>query len=190
MKKVQSFSLHLIIVSLFLIGASACEKYKDKIAPDLNLTNKYCNIPYAVNYNWGFPGVVDNQTCIFASDSLIGNWQYIDSIYDNEGNLISSTNHVLNMIVDVNDTTYQSLILSGMCSSMQTELSVDKYGVAIVKPILDSIAGGQFLCGTQDTIYGSLTQYADSGMASYLLINFEIATPTGKWQHKGTAYKQ
>ena len=83
-----------VVVMLCLSSFLACTKWADTQKPsDPRLTQKYCNDPFAVNYNWGFPGLPDNSTCIFPSDLYVGTYLFHDSIYS-IANVLVDTNQI------------------------------------------------------------------------------------------------
>jgi len=76
-KSKNSFFIIIACLSSIL----GCTKWTDtQNASDPRLTQKYCNDPFAVNYNWGFPGIPDNSTCVFPSDVYVGTYVFHDSI--------------------------------------------------------------------------------------------------------------
>src|SRR6218665_3868599 len=79
-----------ISYTLIFLCISSCKKWVDEKGPDLGLTNKYCNIPDAVNYNWGFPGIADSLVCYYPADVFKGDFILHDSIFGTNDSFISA----------------------------------------------------------------------------------------------------
>jgi len=173
-----------IVVMLCLSSFLACTKWVDTQSPvDPRLTQKYCNDPFAVNYNWGFPGVPDNSTCIFPADLYVGTYLFHDSIYS-IANILVDTNQIMLRIFkkkidkvaiwgfyNVADSLFVSVLKNGNGS-------------------IDSLQNfpGQNLPTSLDTLSGSCYKYVLDTLR--LKINWKINTDTGIYFHKGTAIKQ
>ncbi len=171
------------LLFISLIAWCSCAKWKDKPAQNLGLTNKYCNNPNAINYNWGFPGVEDSTVCIFPADPFVGSYSYQDSLYLANGILDSSYVHLITF--NINKTNFKQFSLSGFCSSSNLFFSADRYYNANSDSIIG--AGQQLMCRSLDTLTGNLLyRTSDSSMT----INFTVVSDTGITYHKGTAYKQ
>lgn len=164
----------------------ACSKYKDPppAQPDDRLNRHYCNDSRAVNFNWGFPGIPDNEVCIYPVDSFLGNWVLTDTVYLPNGD-ISGTQTKNLTFISTEDTILTHISVTGWCGgSTPFYLTASKYKKAVVDTLLTG-SQGQYLCNNTDTLSGSLLYWSDT-----LRIDFTIVTPTGTTYHKGTALRQ
>jgi hypothetical protein len=174
---VKRISLNICILILI---CSACKRYQDPIPPSINLTGKYCNIPYAVNYNWGFPAILDNTTCIYPSDIFAGNYIFIDSLKDANGIYLPyDTSNIL--ITKITDTT---ILLNGICQSSAFSARAKR----ILTFDLDSnTENGALYCTNTDTINGkgAKLNYNDSTIQ----FEFRVHKSSGIEYHKGILSK-
>ncbi len=170
------------ILTGLLLLVWGCTKYKDPAPQNLNLTNKYCNLPNAINYNWGFPGTPDNTVCIFPTDEVTGSFTFYDSLLDATGILLPyDTFDVL--ITKINDT---SININGWCNNTKSITAKVKRNLRFS---LDSNTDlGSLLCANTDTISGSgiKNNIGDS------IINFsyKLHTSTNLQIHKGVFIKK
>ncbi len=172
------------------MGVYSCKKYTDpKALNDPRLTNPYCNDPEAVNYNWGFPGKVDNSICFYPTDVFQGVYEYHDSItFTSSGQYVYADTFI--MTINRHSSTKMAMI--GFCSSGDSLLLTA--GVGFVAS-LDTTIGrddstvinkGQGLCSVQDTVNGTITK--DMINDSILYISFTVYSDTGVvTNHIGTA---
>lgn len=161
---------------------SSCEKWKDPAAQNLGLTSKYCNVPAAINYNVGFPGIEDNSTCIYPSTPFAGNYGYRDSIYNNADEL--SIGDSINFTISVTDSFRFSI--QNFCSnSNPLKFIANRYYRAEADSIIG--AGTQLMCRTQDTLSGRV-EYRNTDSSLY--IEWTIVSDTAINTHKGRAYKK
>ena len=175
---VQQISFLCILCLLF-----SCKPYQDSDPfTDPRLVNKYCNIPSAINYNWNFPGVEDNSTCIFPAQLFSGNYFYRDSIYNSTGLPIGYDSFPL--VFTAIDTT--RLRIDGFCTGPAITAKANRY----YKLVLDSvIKNGQVLCGMPDTISGRGSKTDIYDTTSIKLI-YETSNDSTIHFHVGTATKQ
>lgn len=179
--------------NLFLITLStlvvACSKPKDKKGGDISdqLTSHYCNIPTAVNYNWGFPGIEDNSICIFATEYFEGNWMFIDSIVTSDSMTSAIDTVYLQFSAVPNDETRTLLDVKGWCNNNETfRIFTDKYFSAKTDTSFNSL-GYQILCNANDTIFGTIKKdIFDTTKLAIQLTNYSV---NGVSYHKGTASK-
>ena len=173
---------NLILFSLVLIFFTQCNKYKDPDPfTDPRLTNPYCNIPSAINYNWNFPGIPDNSTCIFPAQIYNGNYFYRDSFYNEMETLVGKDSFDIQF--DDIDTT--QLLITGFCNSLSLKAKANRF----FKFQLDSnTTKGQLFCRTIDTIAGN--GYANSINDTIIHLTYTILTDTGIVYHKGIATKK
>jgi hypothetical protein len=162
----------LILIASIAINATACKPYKDPAPKDLGLTNPYCNNPFAVNFNWGFPGKPDNTVCIFPAQVFAGNYKLYDSITSNNASTIFNDSALVSL-AQLNDST---LTLSNHCVG-------NNYVVRATKTLqfyVDSttLLGAPFCNG--DTIAGN---------ARKLNIDDSIITYTYDLNNNGTTIK-
>lgn len=170
---------YLLVILLF---ALSCKPYKDPDPiKDPRLTNPYCNDPAAINYNWEFPGVPDNTTCIFPSDVFEGNYIWYDSTQDENLNILAFDSTFVN--VAKVDTT--RLTLSGKCN-YNLSLTADRF----LNIVIDSLHGdGQQFCQTNDTIIGTGLKIGFADTTSFTM-NYIIVSDTGSSFHKAYFLKQ
>ncbi len=187
---------------VFVFALSSCERWKDKPAVNLGLTNLYCNDPNAVNYNWNFPGKPDNTVCFYPSDLFAGvDSFFIDSIFQQDLSYTKRDSFMLSLV----KLTNTSLLMSGFCDSNRSlswTLTAAKTYLASVDTVLGGI--GPAFCRGRDSIMGDtltgtisrdmyvLTDTHDTGSArvdTFLLhINFTVNSDTGITLHRGTAH--
>lgn len=175
----------LLVLLTVLVGTTfliSCEKWQDHPAKDLGLTSRYCNIPSAINYNIGFPGIEDNSVCIFPSTPFVGNYHYRDSIYNNAEELRIGDS--LNFDIAVIDSF--RLAINHFCSNTnQLKFVANRYYRAESDSILG--AGTQKMCRDADTLSGKL-EYRPSDSSLY--IEWTVLSDTGIYKHRGRAYKK
>lgn len=175
------FTILAIFLSCFLLLQS-CEKWKDQPAKNLGFTNKYCNIPAAINYNIGFPGIEDNSTCIYPSTPFAGNYRFRDSIYNNANELTIGDS--INFNISVTDSFRFSI--QNFCSNTNPlKFKANRYYRAEADSIIG--AGTQLMCRTQDTLSGRV-EYRNTDSSLY--IEWTIVSDTAINFHKGRAYKK
>src|SRR5690606_3851832 len=129
--KQQNLSF-LFLAGLVLSGVlySGCTRYEDP-APaedDPRLDRPYCNVPGAVNYNWGFPGTPDSSTCIYPVDSFIGNWLLRDTVFFSDQSYDTVTSRILSILAVTGDSTRSRLQLSGWCGPELLQATANKFG--------------------------------------------------------------
>lgn len=164
-----------------LMLCSACKKWQDKPAPNLGLTNRYCNIPEAINYNQGFPGIEDNSICVFAAQPFVGNYAFKDTIYTETDTLYPSSNSF-----NITSNDRYKFVLNDFCSNTnQLFFRANRYYHAEADTIIGS--GTQLMCRSVDTLSGFL-DYRTSDSSLY--IEFKVVSDTGTSTHKGRAYKK
>lgn len=173
--------LQLLLFAL-LFTFSACEKWADTPAKNLGLTNKYCNIPSAINYNYGFPGIEDNTVCVFPATPFAGTYTYQDSIYDNANQLFLG--ELLTLNITALDSTH--FTLNGFCANSNfIRFTANRYYRAVSDSIIGQ--GTQLFCRDLDTLSGMLEyNNIDSSMTLELLVVSDTSIIT----HKGKAYKK
>lgn len=177
----NNFFLATIFVSLGLFFTS-CEKWEDKPAKDLGLSNKYCNLPGAINYNVGFPGIPDNSVCILPSTPFVGRFGFRDSIF----NLANELSIGDSLILEITAIDSTRLSLAQLCPSGRSLVFVAN---RFYRAESDSIigAGAQLFCRDVDTASGRLEyRLADSS----LYLEITVVSDTSISYHKGRAYKK
>ncbi|MGC4059015.1 MAG: hypothetical protein QM743_13005 [Chitinophagaceae bacterium] len=177
----RSFRIFILLFPV-ITATSSCQKWKDKQAQDLGFTNTYCNIPSAVNYNWNFPGIEDNSTCVFPSDPFTGNYTFEDSVYIDGIDSVIPYGSIGFSIVKRDSARFD---ITGYCSSRSLPFTANRYYHATSDSVL---AGGtQLFCRDLDTLNGTLDyRPADSS----LYIEFTIKSDTLTAVHRGRAYKK
>ena len=162
--------------------ATSCKRYEDPAAfTDPRIKELYCNDPSAVNYNWNFPGIPDNSTCIYPSDVFEGLYKYYDTTLDATLNVVSTDSFTLSF-VKVDST---KMILNGFCGNNPLSLHANR----ILRFTIDSLMGeGQIHCNPLDTITGGGFKQAFSDNL-HIFLNYEILSDTGRTKHKGKGTK-
>jgi hypothetical protein len=169
----------LICLSLF----SACQKWEDKPGTDTGLTNRYCNVPAAINYNHNFPGIEDNSVCVFPSGPYIGNYVFTDSVFYPEVDTAVIFPQISFSISKRNDT---QVYVNNFCSSgNQLAFSANRYFRAISDTVIGP--GTQLMCRSLDTLSGTM-EYRPADSSIYL--EFMVVSDTGMTTHRGRAYKK
>lgn len=159
----------------------SCKRYKDP-APftDPRIVNEYCNIPSAINYNWNFPGIPNDSTCIFPAEIYAGNYFFRDSIFNNAGTFLDQDSFPI-VFAQLNDS---NMTISGFCPGNLLHATASRF----LKFTIDTVIGnGQALCNA-DTIEGGGLKYGLSDSAIKLV--YQVNTDTGIYYHAGTAIKQ
>jgi hypothetical protein len=177
--KPKSLNIIASFVAVTLLLTN-CKPYKDPAPVDLGLTNPYCNNPFAVNFNWGFPGKPDNSVCIFPAEAFAGNYKLYDSITASTG--VSSFNDSSSItLIQTNDST---LTLTNHCAG-------NSYVVRATKTLqfyVDSVTalGAPFCNG--DTIAGLARKLnlADS----IITYTYDLHNNGNQVKHKATLIKQ
>lgn len=165
----------------------ACSKYKDPPnANPVETGRHYCNDSRAINYNWGFPGTPDNDTCVYPVDSMLGNWKFTDSIFLPNGNLQEVTTRNLNF-TSTEDTVFRHMAVSGWCSGAPIHITVDKYSFAYTDTLIEG-AYGQLLCAVTDTVTGNFKKR--EAQRDTMDIDLTLSAPEGVTRHKGIALRQ
>ncbi|HTO14720.1 MAG TPA: hypothetical protein VLZ83_03070 [Edaphocola sp.] len=179
------------VLIVLIASWSACEKYKDPKEKDLGLTREYCNDPSAINYNDSFPGVPNNSVCIFPTDLFEGNWHFQDSVFTPDGTFLNSETYILTFTAKdpSQDSLKRKLTLTGLCPSVNINLSANRYGLALTDTLIPYTDGGQFFCQNTDTISGQFKVIRDS-LNNNMKINFTIHAPDNQFLHIGKAIKQ
>lgn len=175
--------MRIVFLVVVFFSFIACKKYKDpKPFTDSRIKNKYCNDPSAINYNWNFPGVPDNNTCIYPAQIFSGNYQFFDTVVNEFGAYQTSDSFAIH-IAQI-DTVH--LQISGFCNVGFFTAKANRF----MKYTLDSIIGnGQLYCNNQDTIVGYGIK-KDIGDTLSIFINYQLQTDTGVVYHKGVALKK
>ena len=157
----------------------SCQKWQDKPAADPHLSNKYCNDPTAVNYNWGFPGTPDNTVCYYPTDVFKGTYTFKDSVYLPDDSLAFVKSYTLNVIA----INHVNMAVMGFCGTSDSlKFTAGKYGMATADT---NAVSGQFFCRQLDTLTGNLV--IDS---AGFQISFKVQSDTGYTIHSGQAIKQ
>lgn len=181
-----------LLFLLGIAGSGACEKYKDPAPEDIDLEGRvYCNDPVAANYNQGFPGKVDNSTCVYATDLFEGVWTYEDSVFLPDLTFVSTATYTLNFSAKdrATDTLRNSLIVSGFCPGRSLELTANRFGSALTDTLIQYTEGGQYFCRDTDTVSGMFRIMTDS-TSTRMNIQLSTMTPEGGYIHNGHAIKQ
>ncbi len=168
----------------------ACKKYQDPPPTngDDRLTGHYCNNPYAINYNWGFPGIPDSTVCIFPNDQFVGSWQFTDTIMLPDSSIAEITLYHL-AFSSREDTSRNHLSVAGFCNNNRAfQITADRFGNALTDTLIEYTDGGQFFCSESDTVSGRMNLYYEND--SLLKINLMVLTPGGIQYHIGTGIKQ
>jgi len=180
----------ILFIGLFISVLSvSCNKSGDKKGQDISdqLNSRYCNIPTAVNYNWGFPGIADNSICVFGTDFFVGNWMFVDTVRTSDSmSLVIDTLYWQFSVVS-NDSTNSLLDVKGWCNNNETfRIITDKYYSAITDTAFNSL-GYQILCNANDTLFGTVKK--DVFDTTKLIINLTNYSANGVSYHKGLASK-
>lgn len=190
-KKVKIIGLFAVAA---LVNVMACSKYKDppETGLDDRLGTHYCNDPRSVNYNWGFPGIPDNDICIYPIDSFLGTWLFTDSMSRQDGDSFIVQIRTLRFTA-TEDTALTHLAIYGLCDDDVTPVYVtaNQYSVAYVDTLFEEGAG-QLFCNSADTLTGFINLSTDTAVApsGTMIFNLTVSTNEGIIFHRGTAIKQ
>jgi len=187
----RSMRCIVAVLLIFILGGvvfSSCKKWQDPSAthpPGLD-TMFYCNIPTAVNYNWGFPGTADNSLCFYPTDVFTGSYMMHDSVYQDTLFLLADS-----FLVSINRLSDTTMSVAGFCKNgnsiiMSADLS---YTATVDTMVGDSLTfRGQLLCRMLDTVAGFISK--DKFDTTLLHVTFMVASDTGVATHYGSARKQ
>lgn len=173
------------ILALLMTGCSKTADTKPDISDQLS--GKYCNIPAAVNYNWGFPGIEDNTTCIFATSYYEGNWAFVDTVALPDETVVRIDTLLLNFSKIASDTTQRLMHMAGWCGSENLIMDVDRYYMATTDSF-DNNLGWQKICSNQDSLHVSIRK--DLYDTSKLYITITQYNDLGNFTHKGNGTRQ
>lgn len=165
----SKWSSCVVLLSLCL-GWMACSK-EDKKGDNLDdkLTNKYCNIPGAVNYNWGFPGKEDNSICFFATDYFVGTWTFYDTIILQDSTFIGTDSMQITFETIPGDTTYRKMNMLGWCGNDPILLDISKFYIGLSDTFRNS-EGWQMTCNNTDSVKVELSK----NILDTTIVNFHI----------------
>ncbi len=176
-------TLLILFAIMGMLLIQNCKKYTDPPIIKIDtFTSKYCNIPTAVNYNWGFPGNIDNSICVFPADVYVGSYTFYDSLQDANGIYLPNDTFNLNILKNT-DTT---LFIQGLCANA---IQLNARAYKNLRLTLDSTNNkGQAFCSSADTIngLGILKNYGDSTFS----FTYNVYTPAALELHKGTVTKK
>jgi hypothetical protein len=173
----------ITLLFLLVLAGVSCKKWQDKPGEDPGLKTHYCNIPAAVNYNHGFPGIEDNSVCIFPSDPFVGTYRFLDTVIRPEIDT-SYPAAITFRIVKITDSAFAFTDFCGS-SGRQWTFTANRYYHAITDTVVGP--GKQLMCRDADTLSGSL-DYRTGDSSLYIIFN--VISDTGFAIHQGTAYKQ
>ncbi len=172
-----------------------CQKAEDSFVAnpdDSRLDRLYCNDPFAINYNWNFPGTPDNSTCFYPIDIFGGNYMLTDSIYDADYKPDTVLKYPIRLFALSGSKI--KIAITGFCDKDTLELTADRFYKAFLDSTnavvngFDAKLSGQLACRSVDTISGYIQKSQTD--STKLSINFTIASDTGYSYHRGTAIKQ
>ncbi len=114
-------SFYILLLSLSVLSLDSCRKYSDPAPIEDNRldSNKYCNNPDAVNYNWGFPGQPSEDICIFPSDVFAGAYTLIDSAFTSSDTFIQESIYTNTQMIPL---AHNYVSLTNYCSDSLTIL--------------------------------------------------------------------
>ena len=176
-KEMQKIISIGVLLSICIGVLLSCAKYKSpKGYTDPQLTNHYCNDPLAVNYNWGFPGIPDNTVCFYPTDVFAGKYIFRDSIFLQSGYIFIRADSFIMTIKKIN-TTQMSVF--GVCVNGDSLVltATPSFIASVDTTEGDTVTNcGEPLCGSNDTINGTITQ---NRLDSVLTILFQVASDSG-----------
>lgn len=152
----KSFSVIPIICLTASFHFTACQPTDDPVSPDISdqIQRRYCNDPFAINYNDSFPGIPDNDRCYYPQDLISGTWNTIDSIFRQDGEFIEVIEKVFT-IVSIPTEDKNRVSISNWCTiDGNVEITVNKYGKFDINNQLEYPNEGQIVC-TNDTLTGT-----------------------------------
>ncbi len=172
------------VVVLGIFAFASCTKGEDTASPDISdlLTNRYCNNPNAVNYNWNFPGIEDNATCFFSYYFYEGDWIFIDTIRRSDSSIVGVETYYLNFEKIIPDTSESLMAMSGWCSSASLIIHVDRFYFARTDSF-DNNGGWQKMCSNSDSIFVQMRK--DIVDTTALDINIQEVKNNETFFHRG-----
>lgn len=169
----------LPILTFAVLGLFSCKKYTDPVSKvDPRLVQLYCNDPYAVNYNWNFPGTPDSTTCFYPTDVFQGTYELSDSVYFDSSGLFISAN---TFYITIRKHSKTKMAILGFCpwgDSIRLTASAN-YSATLDTLVGDSttLNRGQMICGLPDTLSGSITK--DQLNDSIIYFSLHVSSDTG-----------
>lgn len=148
--------LTLGLIAMVLI--SSCEKYEDSSQNDWKVdeNQEYCNHPDAVNYNWGFPGVINDSICIFPNEVFEGQWYLTDTLFNDTLGVEAIRERFIDIQWVPEDSIEYKLRLSGWCDNEhELYLDANRFLLASVIDELEDYPG-QWDCDLTSSISGTI----------------------------------
>lgn len=142
-----------IFVSMMLFFS--CKKITDPTPPDISdqLQSRYCNDPFAVNYNDSFPGIPDNSRCYYPQDFVTGSWEIKDSVFRQDGEFIEYLEKTIQFEA-ITTEEKNTVNMKNWCSSSEkVHLTINKFGKLDITTTLEFPDEGQVVCAS-DTLIG------------------------------------
>src|SRR5690554_1322158 len=180
-----------LLSALFLAIAfffASCEKYEDKANKDWDGDEFYCNDPEAVNYNWGFPGEINDSLCIYPTELFVGDWIMIDTVFNDTLAIIDIQQRAVSFVNKSDDSLNHLIELEGYCEDHSTIIfQANRFMLASVLDILvDDL--GQLNCDGESIITGFIRTQSLQSDTLYLQLMKRTAQDEN-FMIKGVAFK-
>lgn len=178
--KNRLFSFLLILPAFLLLNA--CEKYEDLPKGDYDADGYYCNDARAINYNVGFPGIANDSICVFPVEPFEGNWTMIDTLLDDEMEIISTHQGQVSLVPIENDSIDNLFIMEGYCdNNFAITFQANRYLLGMVfDNIEDEI--GHFDCDGTSILTGFIA--ANNMHADTIRIQMRKKTTDGELEEE------
>lgn len=181
------YSNFILLFSLVLGSIISCRKPIEQNLPPVNIDRKYCNDPFAINYNDSFPGTPDNSTCKYAYDVYLGTWTLRDSMFKEDSSFFQFSEKDITFSILPSETKNQ-MNMSGYCSGSSIQWQADKFGKAQIINKLPYPDSAQVVCGG-DSVMGYFRFQVES-KDTLLLFMTEKKSSGPNLYHKGIATRK
>lgn len=178
LKVIKNSTWKGIALCIFILNFISCEKYEDKAKKDIDdtLTNQYCNITDAINYNWGFPGEPNDSLCIFPVEPFIAySWTLIDTVLNEDMDILETRNRTIYFEeYTAIDTMKHMILMKDYCSENSSILlEANRHLLASVFDNMENDIG-QLDCDGSSVLNGFIS--LDSLSADTLKLRFQKRT--------------
>ncbi len=176
--------LLLGLVSFF----ASCEKHEDKPIKDWDGEGFYCNDPEAVNYNWGFPGNINDSLCIYPTDLFVGDWILTDTVFNDTFAIVEIQERTISFVNKSDDSMSHLMELQGYCNNnTPIVLQANRFMLASLVDLIEDDLG-QLGCDGESILTGFIRLKDFQSDTLYLQI-MRRSAQDDNFTIKGTAFK-
>lgn len=146
------------MLCVFMLGFISCDRYEDKTLQDWDDQDNsyYCNQADAINYNWGFPGLINDSICIFPNEVFEGTWYLTDTIFNDTLGIEQIQERWVTIDWVADDTISYKLKMMGFCEEDQPlYFDANRFMLANIVDDLED-TNGQLYCDLTSSISGNI----------------------------------